>query len=69
MTALYDIITWTRENGEVMAESRLRMRTLPFTAREGLAFASIGPSTHASEELVVVMRKEASAVVGMPCPY
>ena len=68
MTKLYDIIKWVRQEGEVQAENRLRMRTLPFTTREGLAFSSINASTNASEELVVAMRKEASAVVGRPCP-
>ena len=68
MATLYEIIRWVRQEGEIQAESRLRMRTLPFTAREGLAFSSIGPSTEASRELLVAMRREASAIVGKPCP-
>lgn len=64
--SIYDIVRWVRDHGEVQAESRLRIRTLPFTVREGIAFAQIGPKTQASRNLVSAMLREAAAIIGRP---
>ena len=67
-TTLFAIVTWVRENGEVHSESRLRIRTLPLTMREGIPFTNIGPATNASPALIKAMLKEAALVVGKPFP-
>ena len=67
-TSLYDIICWVRDQGEIQAESRLRIRTLPLTVREGIAFAQIGPSTQGSPQLLNAMVREATQVIGKAYP-
>ena len=68
MTSLYKIVCWVRDHGEIEAESRLRIRTLPLTVREGIAFAQIGPSTQCSPQLMNAMLKEAAQVIGKSYP-
>ena len=66
--SLYEIICWVRKHGEIQAESRLRIRTLPLTVREGISFDQIGPSTKGSPQLIDAMLREASLIVGESCP-
>ena len=68
MSAAYDIIRWLDSQGEVLALARLDVRMMEATSREKLSVRQIGRDTVCSPEYLAALRREASIVVGKPCP-
>lgn len=66
--ALFAILEWTRKEGEVKAEGRLRIKALPILMPEDISFGSIAEDTDCSPEAVQGFRKAAGDVVGKDCP-
>ncbi len=67
-STLFEILEWTRENGEVRAVDRLGLKIMRIAMTEGLILAAVDKQTECSEEGLVAIRKAASSVVGKPCP-
>lgn len=66
--SLHDIVAWVRSNGAPGAVDRLRLRILPLTMRERLWWDDITPETVCSAQTLLEVKREASAIVGKPCP-
>lgn len=67
-TALYDVVRWVKDNGEVKAIDRLRVVALPALLEEGLILGAIVPETPYSAELLKKLKDHAATIVGQPCP-
>ncbi len=68
MAAADDIVEWVREHGEVLAISRLSVRTMDAALKERVSIRAIDADTLCSPQFLDVLRREASVVVGRPCP-
>lgn len=68
MGQLHQIVEWVKKEGEAHALSRVRLKVLGVTLKEGIALAQVQPSTSCSEECLKAIRAAASDVVGAPCP-
>ncbi len=66
---MYKILLWVQHEGKVKAMSRLKIRILPDVMREGILLREVNPHTSCSDDLLVKLRREASAIVGKPCPF
>lgn len=66
---LYRILQWTREQGEVRAFERLRLRLLKHTVREALRLDRVTAETQCSEAYLSEARAAATEIVGTDCPF
>jgi hypothetical protein len=65
---LYDIIEWSKANGEVKVIERIQMRILSNLINENIRLKEVTPSTVCSSELLAKVRAAASEVIGKACP-
>ena len=68
MSVAYDIIQWLDHHGEILALARLDVRMMEATSREKLSVRAVDRDTVCSDEFLAALRREASIVVGKPCP-
>ena len=68
MSSIYQVVDWVRTNGDIHAISRLRLKVLATTLKEGVALGDVTPETKCSRECLDRVRQAASEVVGKPCP-
>ena len=68
MATAFDIVQWLRSNGEVLALGRLDVRMMEASSKEKLSVRAIDRTTLCSPEFLDALRREASIVVGKPCP-
>lgn len=61
---LYLLMERVKNEGEVKALSRLRVRILPHTLRERIFLSDVSKSTTCSEELLAIIKKEVEVVLG-----
>lgn len=66
---LMRVLQWTRDNGEVRAFERLRLKMLRLTVREGIRLDRVTLDTKCSPDYLREVRTVATEIVGMPCPY
>ncbi|TPV95975.1 MAG: hypothetical protein B7733_07205 [Myxococcales bacterium FL481] len=68
MATAHQIISWVRDEGNVEAVNRLRLRVIKSLVRHKTTLEQLTPRTHADPELVAELRQAASEVVNKPCP-
>ena len=66
---LFQIIEWSRKNGEAKAVDRIAALVLPQALKEGVRLREVVANTTCSEGFVDVVRKAAERVVKQRCPH
>ena len=66
--SIYAVLEWAKQEGDVKAIDRIRVRVLPHAMKEGLVLCEVQATTTCSPELLTRFREVASKVVGKECP-
>jgi hypothetical protein len=64
--SLYEVIEWTKKNGEPLAFARLRLRLIKILSKERIALQDVTPETKVSSETLKAAQDAASEIVGRP---
>jgi hypothetical protein len=67
--ALFQILEWARDNGELLVIERIRLKVLSASIREGIQLGKVTPRSGCSNEYLNTVRRAVEEVVGKPCPY